>query len=272
MSYRPASPDSATLTARSSTKGLKATRPGELRQRMVRRLRNRLLRHGTARLEMGLVVAAAASIGFLASVGLLWLGLHLMWLRYAVAAGIGYGFFLGLVWLWLPTRRGRLAHGPDLSDVADVLDIGDSVIDVVPSGSGQVTSNLPMEATSGGDMGGLDLDLGLDELIVVIAVVAAIVAGLVAAGYVVYSAPGFFAEVLADGAISYGLYRRVRKIDQHHWISSAVARTWVPCTVVVLFLSLAGAAMQWYAPDADSVGDVWTVLTTPSSGGRRTGR
>lgn len=242
-----------------------------VRQRAVHRLRDRLLRRGRPRLQMGLLVAAAASIGFLASVGLLWLGLHVMWLRYGVAACIGYGFFLGLVWLWLPTRHRRRAHGADLSDVSDILDLGDSLIDAIPSGSGRIASNLPAEATSGGGMnGGLDLDLGLDELIVAVAVMAAIIAGLVAAGYVVLSAPSFFAEVLADGAISYGLYRRVRKLEQHHWMSSAVARTWVPFAVVVLFLALAGAAMQWYAPEADSIGDVWSAMNASSSGGRRT--
>ncbi len=50
-------------------KGLHATSAVGLRQRAVRRLRNRLLRRGTPRLQMGLLVAAAASIGFLASAG-----------------------------------------------------------------------------------------------------------------------------------------------------------------------------------------------------------
>ena len=90
-----------------------------------------------------------------------------------------------------------------------------------------------------------------------VAVGAAIVAGLIAVGYVVVIAPSFFAEVLADGAISYGLYRRVRGLERHHWIWSAVSRTYLPFSAVVLFLALAGAAMQWYAPSADSIGDIW---------------
>jgi hypothetical protein len=242
-----------------------------VRQRTIERLRSRLLRHGSPRLQMSLIVGAAASMGFLSSVGLLWLGFHAMWLRYAVAACIGYGFFLGLVWLWLPARRRKLAQGPDLSDIGDVLDFGDSVVDVISSGPGRAASSLPAEATTaGGDVGALDLDLGLDELIVVVAVVAAIVAGLVAAGYVVFSAPSFFAEVLADGAISYGLYRRFRGLERDHWINSAVSRTWLPFAIVVLFLALAGAAMQWYAPGADSIGDVWTAMNASASGGRRT--
>jgi len=102
----------------------------------------------------------------------------------------------------------------------------------------------------------------------VVAVVAAIVAGLVAAGPVVLSAPSFFAEVLADGAISYGLYRRFRRLKRDHWIDSAVSRTWLPFAVAVVFLALAGAAMQWYAPGADSIGDVWTAMNASANGGR----
>jgi hypothetical protein len=228
-----------------------------VRQRAIARLRTRLLRRGAPRLEMGLIVSAAASIGLLSSIGLLWLGLHTMWLRYAISACAGYSSFLGLVWVWLPPKRGRMRDGPGLGEVADVLDIADPV-GLVQSGAEHVISSLPAEApASAGDVGILDVDLGLDELVVVVAVGAAIVAGLVAVGYVVVIAPSFFAEVLADGAISYGLYRRVRGLERQHWIWSAVSHTHLPFLAVVLFLALAGAAMQWYTPSADSIGDVW---------------
>jgi len=135
-----------------------------------------------------------------------------------------------------------------------------------------MASSLPAEASaSSGDVSGLDVDLvGLDELVALVAVAAAVVAGLAAAGYVVLSAPSFFAEVLADGAISYGLYRRVQRLEQYHWIRAAVSRTWLPFAAVVAFLALAGAAMQWYAPEADSVGDVYRRMSTSQSAGRRT--
>jgi hypothetical protein len=207
---------------------------------------------------MALIVGAAASIGLLSSMGLLRLGLHAMWLRYVIAASAGYLSFLGLLWIWLPGQQGASQGGPDPSDAADILDIGDSVMDVARLGARQAASNPPAEAPPpGGDVGIPDVDLGFDELVVVVAAVAAIVAGLVAAGYVVAIAPSFFAEILVDGALSYGLYRRVRGLKRQHWIKSAVSRTYVPFAVVVLFLAVAGAAMQWHTPSADSIGDVW---------------
>jgi hypothetical protein len=57
-----------------------------VRQRAMARLRSRLLRQGAPRFEMGPIVSAAASIGPLSSIGLLWLGLHTLWLRYAISA------------------------------------------------------------------------------------------------------------------------------------------------------------------------------------------
>lgn len=229
-----------------------------LRQRAIERLRSWVLTRGAPRLEMGLIVTAAASIGLLSSIGLLWLGLHTMWLRYAAAASVGYCSFLGLVWVWLSVKRGELADGADLSDAAHIVDLGDSVIDAARSGEPHITPRFPAEAPmSGPDVGPLDLDLGLDDLVVVVAVVAAILAGFVAASYVVLTAPSLFAELLADGAISYGLYRRVRGLERHHWIESTLSRTGLPFAAVVVFLALAGAAMQWYAPGADSIGDFW---------------
>ncbi len=228
------------------------------RQRAIERLKSRLLKRRAPRLEMALIVAAAASIGLLSSIWLLRLGLHTMWLRYVAAACVGYFCFVGLVWVWLRVKRGRLADGPDLSDAGDIVDVGDPVIDAGRSGGAPISPSHPAAApTSGADVGLFDLDLGLDALLVVVAVLAAILAGLVAASYVVLTAPSLFAEVLADGAISYGLYRRVRGLERHHWIESALSRTGLPFAAVVVFLALAGAAMQWYAPGADSIGDVW---------------
>jgi hypothetical protein len=215
---------------------------------------------------MGLIVAAAASIGFLSSVALLWLGVHAMWLRYVLAACVGYGFFVGLVWLWLPARRRRFSGGADrcdvadVADVADLVDLGGALVDAIPPRTGQTAARLPAEAEAPfGDVSGLDADLGLDELVVLVAVVAAVVAGFAAACYVVIGAPSFFAEVLVDGAISYGLYRRVPGLERRHWVRSSVSRTLVPFAVVVVFLAVAGVAMQWYAPGADSIGDVWSA-------------
>jgi uncharacterized membrane protein len=81
--------------------------------------------------------------------------------------------------------------------------------------------------------------------------------GLIAILYVVYAAPVLLAEVALDAVLVTGLYRKLRREDARHWLDSAVRRTWAPALVAGLFLMVAGIAIQWALPAADSIGDVW---------------
>lgn len=105
-----------------------------------------------------------------------------------------------------------------------------------------------------------DIDVPGDELAVVAILVAATCGGIILACYVVYIAPGLLAEVLLDGTLSCGLYRRLRGVDRRHWLESAIRRTWVPAAAVALSFAIAGGAMHWYAPEATSIGEVWRHL------------
>jgi hypothetical protein len=228
---------------------------------------------------MALIIVSTACVGFLSSVALLAAGVRLMWLRYAMAVCIAYLFFLFLVWLWLLLKRKEVADVEPLGflDVAT----GDGVEPELPGDGGLSDSGLaggefggggagrsyggagqgssPGSASPAGGSGAslLDLDISTDEVLVLVVLFAAICSGLVVSAYVVASAPLLFAEVLLDGALSYGLYRRLRRLDHRHWLESALARTYAPVLVVIGFFALAGVVMQWYAPSADSIGDVW---------------
>lgn len=74
--------------------------------------------------------------------------------------------------------------------------------------------------------------------------------------YVVYAAPPLLAEVLLDGALVTGLYRRLKRGEQPHWIHGAVRRSWLPALLAALFFGVAGYAMQLLAPEAKSIGEV----------------
>ena len=69
-------------------------------------------------------------------------------------------------------------------------------------------------------------------------------------------APGLFAEILFDGALSYTLYRRLRRRDSPHRLSTAFGQTAWPFGITAVFLMLVGAAMAAYAPGAHSIGEV----------------
>jgi len=123
--------------------------------------------------------------------------------------------------------------------------ISDAVID---SGDG---------ADSGGEIasevaGALDMD----ELIFVIIAAAAICAGLLVCVYVVWTAPALLAELLVDGWVMSRVYKKLKLIDQSHWISGALRRTWFPAVLVAVFFAIAGLFLQRIAPGAESFGDV----------------
>ena len=119
----------------------------------------------------------------------------------------------------------------------------------------------PVEAAADGGnvLGGLADGLGDAEegavVIVVVGLVLAAVVALCAAGYVVYMAPEFMAEVLADALISAGVYRRLRARDAS-WLASAFRGSYQPALVMILAFGMAGAALDWWAPGATRLDEV----------------
>jgi hypothetical protein len=231
------------------------------RAELVERARAAFTRRGV-RWQMGLIVSATAGIGMLASFVLLTLGLHVIWLRYVLATAAAYAGFLGLVrwWLALSGAMGRSTSSPETGDStgdsSEALDAALWTADALTDGQ------IPVPNTGGIDLGGFDLDLGLDEdslpvILALIVLALAVLAGLLAAGFLVYSAPVFFAEVFVDAALSYGLYRRLSGSESQHWLQSAVARSWIPFLVVGVVFGLAGAVMHALVPEAVSIGDLW---------------
>lgn len=219
------------------------------RKNIVGKIKRLLQARSFPRLQMTIIVLSTAAAGFLFSFLLLSLGLKYMSIRYAFAIFLAYLTFLFLIWLWLKLQKMKLEADGDI----DAMDVADFV-DILADGK-------PMDADFTGG-GGFDigLDIDLDEFIVVIVALAAVLAGLIASLYIVFTSPSLFAEVLLDGALSVGLYKRLKKLEQRHWLQSAIKKTWVPFLVVLLFFFIAGIIMQKYAPGADSIGDVWEKL------------
>ena len=118
--------------------------------------------------------------------------------------------------------------------------------------SGWRDGDIQAAIPSGAGVSALDLDDGLW----LARRAACAVAGLVAIGYVIYMAPVLLAEVALDAAIISVLYRRLRRDEQGHWLTTVFRHTWVPAVVLVVFAFVAGFALQQAAPDARSIGAV----------------
>jgi hypothetical protein len=260
------------------------------RRQMLLRVQGRLQDDGFPRLQMSLLVVLTGGFGLLSSFGLLQAGLASMALRYPSALALAYVFFLLLLWMWLRWR------GDDVRHLADMA--GQTLSS--PNNCGSHTARTPFESGEGGEFAGGgasgSFDTGTagwrpdssdlsgidnpptqaisdaasavgeaDELAIPLAVVL-LTAGLALAMlYVVYIAPALMAELLVDGALSYVLFRRLRHEEQRHWLSSAVRHTWLPFLLTGLFLCAAGAGLAWFAPGAESVGDVISHATSHRS-------
>ncbi len=213
------------------------------------------------RVQMLAMIALAGALGFLADVALRRaLGVQSMAWRYGLSVAIAYGVFLGLLrlWLWTQGRPLGAAEGLDLVEGAgDGLELGADLADLgtVHAAPGQVLPTVDLRAsgggaTSGGSGGSGGFSLELDEGVVWVLVIAAAVGLLVAVGWLVTQAPAILAEVALDGALSAGLYRRLRKVEAPRFLGTALRLTVTPFLVVGLLMAAAGWGLQAYAPEA----------------------
>ncbi|HEX6904100.1 MAG TPA: hypothetical protein VF789_30600 [Thermoanaerobaculia bacterium] len=264
------------------------------RERLVEKTRQLLLRTSLPRLQMSILLALTGASGFLTSFILLKAGVGSMALRYPVAVMVAYGVFLLLLRVWLALQKDDWDDVTDFVDAGDLAELavdgvrgvgrlGRAAGEGFSGGGGsfggagssasfqappaplasyaQQAPAAVRSASAGGKSGGgsgFSFDLDLDEpaaLLVVVALLILAVAVLGAAFYVLWTAPVLLAEVLVDGLILTGLYRRLRKTEEPgHWVFAAIRRTWIPALIVAGLFSLSGHLLQKAAPEARSIG------------------
>ena len=244
----------------------------QVRERKVEIIKRRLLRRSRPRFHITLILLSTGLAGFFASFTLLHSGVPSMGLRYPLAILFAYGVFLLLLWLWLwLQRRGRR------------VDVDPSILDFI---SGPARHSEAFEFGSGGDFGGggaggswgqsvsssaqvsgggstsegIEFALDLEDVGLIVVAAVAVVGGLIASFYIIYIAPTLLTEILVDGALVAGLYRRVKRIEQKNWLRTAVRRTLLPAILVAIFFTVAGFALQKAVPEAHTMGDVWTYV------------
>ncbi|HCI14493.1 MAG: hypothetical protein A2063_08820 [Gallionellales bacterium GWA2_60_142] len=236
----------------------------------ILRLNRKLVREGFPRLQMSFLVTITGASGFVASFSLLHSGFHVMPWRYLLACMIAYVVFLMLLWLWLRTKAEDYADIPDFSNGIPSHGGGSGECHSYAGNGGEFGGGgasgsfdssyevIPLEsADAGGPVGdALEAASGADELAIPLFVLILFVALLLSSLYVVYSAPMLFAELLLDGMLAAGLYRRLKGIPRQHWLETSLRRTFWPFLLTALLSWGTGWAMQLYAPEADSIGDV----------------
>lgn len=235
--------------SRQNEKTLIDRRPSanDLRRREIDRLRNELETADFPRLKMMLIVGLTGAGGFLASYLLLGAGMASMTSRYPLAVGIAYLVFLFLLWLWLRSSA------DDYSDFAP--DLPDGGHRSAGNCSGEPSHEVEIGDSANGLGDVVEAASGADEFAIPLLVLIVIAALVLASGWIVYSAPLLFAELLVDGVLAASLYRRLKGIETRHWLETAVRRTAWPFALTALTFCLAGAVMHGLAPGAHSIGE-----------------
>jgi hypothetical protein len=244
------------------------------RDRQIEIIKQRLLRRSTPRLQVSLLLLITGFAGFLTSFFLLHLGVIRMWVRYPVVILISYVVFLLLlrIWLWFRGRSLVLDVDPPSLNLSfsDGLTCGEGVGfsggDAGGGGAGGswgdgISSSSSVSSSDTSSSTRFDPDLDLEEGCLIVIAVVALIGGFVACFYVIYVAPALLADILVDGVLVAGLYRRVRKIEQRHWLLAAVRRTLAPAVLAAMFFAVAGWGLQKAVPEAHTIGQVWNHLT-----------
>jgi hypothetical protein len=244
-----------------------------MRDRAVRRLERRV-RLRAPRLVALALVAIAAAAGFLCSFTLLWAGLDGMGARYAVSASAAYVLLLLLLRAWVAVARKRPVREPppvervieDVSELREIVARGRGDLDRRgPSGDPEVELPAPRKPGGGSTLdflpdAGVDIDVDGPVALAIVGLVLVALGVVAGAAWIVWDAPGLFAELVFDGVIAAGLYRRMRPDDERAWWKGAVRRTLAPAFIVVLLLGVGGLVMQKAVPGAVSVGQVWVAV------------
>lgn len=214
-------------------------------------------------MEIQLILIVTGAVGFLASFGMLRLGVEEMWLRYPLAALAGWVAFLGMVRLWAEAERNRFASDAEIDELA------------ASAGNGALSSASSRGAGRGdGVWDWLEWfnpfeyvdDLGGFALAVLLCVVLVALAGLIVAIIgLIGGAEILLAEVVLDAVLVSALYRRLRHLETRWWLESAMRQTAVPVLVAVVFLATAGLLFQQIAPDAHSIRGVWRDVRQPAA-------
>lgn len=244
------------------------------RMQAVRRAASDLQRYGWPRFQMLCIVALTGLAGFFASVLLLDVGVEHMWQRYPLAVGIAYLVFLLELWCWMHWRddsgvdfnfgSGRGDSGNSLQGGGGDFGGGgatggwDASAEALPdspdAGFEAVGGALDGVTSAVGD--GIDDESGCLVVLVLLAVVAVVGGLLASAFYLVYGAPVLMAELLVDAALSYGLYRNLRRQERGYWLFTAVRRTGWTFLLVAGFASILGAVLASQVPGARTLGEV----------------
>jgi len=222
----------------------------------VKRIKKFLTRRHSPRLHMFLIVSASGVTAFGVSYLLLHSDVLKMSIRYPISVLTGYiGFYIFFrIWLFLYTKSAPLDIGGHARDLIDATSNRVSSGDHVPSSAHVVNSGNESTWSTPDIVPSVDADESLPVILLFLLLLVVVLGGLLICGYLVWSAPTLFAEVLVDGFVMNGVYRKIKQIPESLWMGAVFKKTWFLALLLMIFSSLAGYAMQSLHGDVISFG------------------
>lgn len=254
------------------------------REELIEKIKNGI---AMPRLQISVILAITALVGFVTSFILLKTGVTSMALRYPLAVFAAYIGFLMLLRVWLWWQSDEPAGSFDVGNVVisdiSVPDIGsgDAASHAVFGGGGDFAGGgsggdwsggdvpkpvpvafashpaptaTPLSSASSSSSGSWGIDFDLDDGIALVIVLVVLVLVLSALIYVVWIAPVLLAELMIDAALVGGLYGSVKGVQRTHWLLTALRKTAIPAAIVAILFVIAGVAMEAANPEAATIG------------------
>jgi len=264
------------------------------RELNAKQVEQRLLATSFPRLHMVLILSLAALGTFLSSASLVHMGLESMGVRYLLAVVGGYVSFLTFVRVWIayqtrnwsfgrrkpedlpsqdgngnldqPSSDGNLElpsfdGNLELPDLSALGDLAGSAGQTFAGGGGEfggagASASFDLGSNDSGASEALDAVGSADEVLPIVIAVVAVLGGLIALGFVVYSSPVLFAEVLLDVAVLSAVYKKNKRHQRNHWAAGVLGRSYKPMLVLAVFAAIFGFAIQSLAPKEKTLGAV----------------
>jgi hypothetical protein len=183
-------------------------------------------------------------------------GLAAMYVRYPISALIAYLVFLLLLRLW----QGLQAHQPDLAVHLEEMGTQPGVNNTA---NGKIEDKQLGPKRSFLDaLDAIDLLNIFDDApgLLMCLLIAVIALALLLLGLVLSFAPVLLAEVLLDGLLVAGIWKRFKKSGDDNPLGAAFRITRIPALLVILALFVIGYVFKLVDPSAKSIGDVIRAL------------
>jgi hypothetical protein len=232
----------------------------ESRIEAVNRIAQYLRRKSQPRLLLFIILLFTGIIGAASSFIMFHAGITRMFIRYPLAAFFAYAVFLLLLRLW----RDHQVRQPDIA-VHFETTASETSSDTAPNMRKEEDKRSYSKRSFLDSLDALNIVNIFDEApgFFICVLIALVVGALFLIGLVLSAAPTLLAEILLDGLLVAGIWRRFKRTEEDdNPLGAAFRITRIPALLVICVLTIVGYLFEFMSPTAQSIGDVFRSFLT----------